>query len=113
MSHEQHSKASACLPRPWLFVARLVLLAISVLALVIYLVGTPVYFAQLILSSHHCLVGRPCSLGISPYGYARREVKEPPILREASLPRQLLLKGNEARAQGAPAVVSEKERRPQ
>jgi hypothetical protein len=64
MSHEQHSKASARLPRPWLLVAQLVLLAISVLALVIYIVGTPVYFAQLIPSSHHCLVDCPTSANI-------------------------------------------------
>jgi hypothetical protein len=82
MSHEQHSKARARLPRPWLLVARLMLLAISVLALVIYLVGTPVYFAQIIPTSHHCFVDCPTSanirdlhaLGISTTTYAAYQV---------------------------------------
>jgi len=42
------------IPRPWLLVARVALLAISALNLIIYIVGTPVYFAQLYPSTHDC-----------------------------------------------------------
>ena len=82
MSHELRSKASARVSRPWLLVARLALLAFSVLALVIYIAGTPVYFAQLISSGNHCLVDCPTlanirdlhALGISTTTYAAYQV---------------------------------------
>ena len=82
MSHELQSKASARVSRPWLLVARLALLAFSVLALVIYIAGTPVYFAQLISSGNHCLVDCPTlanirdlhALGISTTTYAAYQV---------------------------------------
>lgn len=82
MSHELRSKVRAPVYRPWLLVARLALLAFSVLALVIYIAGTPVYFAQLISSGHHCLVDCPTSanirdlhaLGISTTTYAAYQV---------------------------------------
>jgi len=43
------------IPKGWLWVARILVLAISVLALIVYIVGTPVYFAQLV-SAHHCSI---------------------------------------------------------
>jgi hypothetical protein len=55
MSHELHNGANTRTPKPWLLVARLVLLAISVLNLIIYIVGTPVYYAQLFPSNHDCV----------------------------------------------------------
>jgi len=42
------------IPRPWLLVARVALLAISALNLIIYIVGTPVYIAQIYPSTHDC-----------------------------------------------------------
>src|SRR5215469_1050847 len=54
MSHELHNGANTRIPNPWLLVARLVLLALSVLNLIIYIVGTPVYYAQLFPSNRDC-----------------------------------------------------------
>lgn len=54
MSHELHTGANTRIPKPWLLVARLVLFAISILNLILYIVGTPVYYAQLSPSNHEC-----------------------------------------------------------
>ena len=43
------------IPEGWLWVARILVLAIGVLAVIVYLVGTPIYFAQLV-SAHHCSI---------------------------------------------------------
>lgn len=56
LSHEPHSRANTRIPERWLLAARLSLLAITVLNLLIYVIGTPVYFAQLNLSHHDCFV---------------------------------------------------------
>ena len=55
MSHQPPSQERAGIRRPWLLIARIILLAIAVLALLIYIVGTPVYYAQLLPSNHHCV----------------------------------------------------------
>ncbi len=62
----------------WLLAARLSLLAITLLNLIIYAVGTPVYFAQLLPSNHNCFddcltpanIQSLHSLGISTTTYA-------------------------------------------
>jgi hypothetical protein len=43
------------IPKGWLWVARILVLAIGALALIVYIVGTPVYFAQLV-STQHCII---------------------------------------------------------
>ncbi len=53
MSHALHHGANTRIPNPWLPIARMLVLAVSVLALIVYIIGTPVYFAQLI-SAQHC-----------------------------------------------------------
>jgi len=55
MSHEPHNQERTGISMPWLLIARIILLATGILALLIYIVGTPVYYAQLI-SNHHCFV---------------------------------------------------------
>ena len=55
VSHDLRSGANTRIPERWLLVARVALLAISVLALVVYIAGTPVYFAQLFPSHHDCV----------------------------------------------------------
>ncbi len=55
MSHQPHSQERAGIPRPWLLIARIIVLVTAILALLIYIVGTPVYYAQLIPSNHHCV----------------------------------------------------------
>jgi hypothetical protein len=55
MSHDLRSGANTRIPKRWLWVARVALLAISALALVVYIAGTPVYFAQLFPSHHDCV----------------------------------------------------------
>ena len=55
MSHKPPSQERTSIPGHWLLMARLILLAIGILALLIYIVGTPVYYVQLIPSSHHCV----------------------------------------------------------
>jgi hypothetical protein len=47
VSHEPHSGANIRIPKRWLLVARVALLAISVLALVVYIVGVPANLAWL------------------------------------------------------------------
>ena len=54
MSHELDTGANTHIPRYWLLVAQLVLFALSVLNLIIYIVGAPVYHAQLFPSNHAC-----------------------------------------------------------
>ena len=46
------------IPKSWLWAARILVLAISALALIVYVVGTPVYVAQL-LSAQHCFQDCP------------------------------------------------------
>ena len=58
MSYELPDGANTPIPALWLMVARILVLAISVLALIVYIVGTPVYFAQLV-SAHHCFQDCP------------------------------------------------------
>ena len=55
VSHDLRSGANTRIPKRWLWVARVALLAISALALVVYIAGTPVYFAQLFPSHHNCV----------------------------------------------------------
>ncbi len=55
VSHDLRSGANTRIPKRWLWVARVALLAISALALVVYIAGTPVYFAQLFPSHHDCV----------------------------------------------------------
>jgi hypothetical protein len=45
VSHDLHSGANTRIPKRWLWVARIALLAISVLALVVYIAGTPANLA--------------------------------------------------------------------
>src|SRR5947209_1284279 len=54
MSREMRSEASTRISGPWLLLARVSLLALFGLNLIIYMVGTPVYFAQLYPSNHAC-----------------------------------------------------------
>lgn len=54
MSHELHRRGNMHIPSPWLLVGRVAVLTISALNLIIYIVGTPVYFAQLSPSTHGC-----------------------------------------------------------
>ena len=54
MSHELHSRGNMRIPRLWLLVGWVALLTVSALNLIIYTVGTPVYFAQLLPSNHNC-----------------------------------------------------------
>ncbi len=54
LSLEQHSRANTRIPGRWLLVARVSLLAITVLNLIVYVIGTPVYFAQLHTSHPGC-----------------------------------------------------------
>jgi hypothetical protein len=55
MSHEPYSKANERTPKGWLFLLRVSLLALSVLNVILYIVGIPVYFAQLYPSNHDCV----------------------------------------------------------
>lgn len=81
MSHEPHNQERMGKPGPWLLIARFILLATAILALVIYVVGTPVYYAQLI-SNGRCFVDCPSaanlqelhSLGIPVAAYAAYQV---------------------------------------
>jgi hypothetical protein len=56
ISHELRSGTNTRISKLWLMVARIALLAICVLNLIIYVIGTPVYFAQLYSSHHDCVV---------------------------------------------------------
>jgi hypothetical protein len=66
----------------WLLAVRLSLLGITILNLILYIVGTPVYYAQLLPSNHNCVVD--CltqaniqslhALGISVTAYAAYQV---------------------------------------
>lgn len=58
MSHALRHGANTRIPTPWLLMARILVLAVSVLALIVSIVGTPVYFAQLV-SAHHCFQDCP------------------------------------------------------
>jgi hypothetical protein len=53
-SHEPYSRANRRIPEGWLWLARVSLLATSIVYLILYIVGTPVYFAQLNPSNHDC-----------------------------------------------------------
>jgi hypothetical protein len=78
LSREPHGRASTRISERWLWIARVVLLAISTLNLIIYVVGTPAYFAQLYPSHHDCVIDclTPANvqslhaLGISVTAYA-------------------------------------------
>jgi hypothetical protein len=54
VSHKPRDGANTRVPQRWLLLAWVLLLAISVLNLTIYIVGTPVYFVQLYPSHHQC-----------------------------------------------------------
>ena len=78
VSHEAHSGANTRISGRWLLVARVALLAISILYLILFIVGTPVYFAYLHTLCTGCLDDRLTpdklqelqSLGISITSYA-------------------------------------------
>ena len=53
MRQDLRTGADIRLPRLWLHVARLGLLALSALNLIIYIVGAPVYYAQLFPATTH------------------------------------------------------------
>jgi hypothetical protein len=53
-SQQPANGTNTSLSGPWLLAARLSLLAITILNLILYAVGTPVYFAQLFPSNHNC-----------------------------------------------------------
>ena len=54
MSHELHSEAHTRISGPWLFLARASLLTLFALNVIIYIIGTPVYFSQIFPSNHAC-----------------------------------------------------------
>src|SRR2546421_11538024 len=54
VSHKPRDGANTRVPKHWLLLAWVSLLAISVLNLIIYIIGTPIYFAQLYPSHHQC-----------------------------------------------------------
>ena len=54
MSHESRDGANTHMPGRWLLLAWVALLAISILNLIFYIVGTPVYFVQLYPSHQQC-----------------------------------------------------------
>jgi hypothetical protein len=66
MSHELPTGAARRLSRFRLLAAQLSLLALSALNLIIYLVGAPVYFAQLFPSNHACFQDclTPANIGV-------------------------------------------------
>ena len=78
MSHELRSGTNTRISKRWLMVAWVALLAICVLNLIIYVIGTPVYFAQLYSTHHDCVedcltpanVQSLHALGISITAYA-------------------------------------------
>ena len=53
---DAHSTSEMRLHGGWLLAARISLFAITILNLIIYAFGTPVYFAQLLPSNHNCIV---------------------------------------------------------
>lgn len=78
VGHQPRDGANTPVPKRWLLLAWVSLLAISVLNLIIYITGTPVYFAQLDLSHHQCFQDCPTpaniqslhALGLSITDYA-------------------------------------------
>lgn len=54
MSDKRRGEANTRLSGPWLLLARAVLLALFALNIIMYIVGTPVYFAQIFPSNHDC-----------------------------------------------------------
>ncbi len=74
--------ANARISGHWLLIARIALLATTILNLIIYAVGIPVYFAQLFPSHHHCFedcltlanIQSLHALGISVTAYAIYQV---------------------------------------
>lgn len=81
-SQHQGDSTSTCLTGRRLLAARIALFAITTLNLIIYAVGTPVYFAQLFPSNHHCFedcltpanIQSLHALGISISAYAIYQV---------------------------------------
>src|SRR5947209_5822331 len=78
VNYERHSGANTRISGRWLLVARVALLAISILNLILFIVGTPVYFAYLHTLCTGCLDDRLTpdklqelqTLGISITSYA-------------------------------------------
>ena len=54
----------------WLLAARLSLIVITILNLILYIVGTPVYYAQLLPSNHNCVVDCLTQANIQSQGYS-------------------------------------------
>lgn len=78
-SHQEpHREINTRLHGGWLWLARAVLLTISTLYLIVYIVGIPIYFAQIFPSHHNCIedclspadIQSLHALGISIMAYA-------------------------------------------
>ena len=78
----EHNSSETRLHGFWLLAARISLLTITILNMIIYAVGTPVYFAQLLPSNHNCFedcltpanIQSLHTLGISITAYAAYQV---------------------------------------
>lgn len=55
LSHEPGSRANTRIPQRWLLASRVSLLALIILNLVLYVVGTPVYLASFFPPNTHCI----------------------------------------------------------